>query len=1744
MKTGANKLSRVASIVLIMALLICNIGNIMVYAFGANAYSTLGTNKALGSPILNQNFSADDWNKWEMITWGIFLSNFTTPFIDDYNSAFNLNAKYGSEGSGAKALQFGSGNDVANNQVIRDLLDYAMNQQTSGSIKQIYVSYNRLENGELTKQASFSNDSEANSVETTPAEDSEEDTDEDVTPTISEDDVTGAGVSVNNEVRAATVKDLFFTQKSTVNTSGTPNSNTTWIASSDTDDWVNQTVLKTDNYVNFVGTLEAEVPTFAVKTMSGGYETVLNYTDSYDLSIMSAVVTRGLCGDYSKEFTELVDKVFETPESYPIVLDCFGNICTQIDGTYHVIVPAAANKYLTSNPSINLVNSLIFNACTSTVSQEQIIMNGGQSTTAWYNPTQKWVSGVPAFNNGSSGIVAGSTILYYDTDTIVYQDAKSKGLIGGTYEVNTGDLYTKLFNLDINNASTGAYSFKIEPANLNELNYSGFNNKYAKRAMQDMAVSTTQLVNIFNTQPNTTVLSTLKTDTGTLNIFDEPIVVSVQLPDGKKTAGFLWWAEKDYSKMAIHRQFVNWTYQAYKNNIETSMGVISSSDVKKAFSEAKTPSELYSKLIINESTGRTSTLFNGFVARRTDFFKINDLEKLRTLTYSGPNAVANMVLASGEGTMLQADNLSNNAFSLSDSVSNYLWDSGMDENDKLDRSPFGRSVKVYSTSEVMRSIANILGVREGTEFAVYSTYIYLTYLDWYGITGSSIAKLSGTTNTSKLNPRIFDENSDVLKVNLPDITNAKTNKEKDDQIRDWTYMMLNPTEGREYRSQMIISGISDWIYDNYQKIVYGNASSYYDMGTGVTSRNSTGFMTVPTYADNFMTSWFIGNYAYFTLILLGAFLIITLIVGIMRKKKSSWFLTSIFALITMILILPSSGEIVPLISNNFVQSMFSDKMQYWAISESVTNATMESDYVSGNSISSSYMVSLTASEQAQVINMVKNLNSLYVDRSINIKQDISKKITSTGTDTYEEVQQLASARWLLPMIMRQFTPNDGSANYVYVPLGDKNDDLSNLYWYFKPEDAAYVSTVNAKQAQYSEVEIPSYNSSTSNSLHQINSRTSYFSSYVNSLTGYSAIDYAYKQKSYEIYPENNVHTYSYFIPEMGLINAYMPDSSSYDSYDDWAKAYANNLSSMADTANLTLVEATIERTAGTYSRFDRTTMNENFGYLWTTENPFHYFYQGVKDSFEMDSSLGSLVGELQGTFVMNDTGEEVPKSFMYANETGYVRDILDLEEMFTNMIPYLYSVQLLAEGYDGVGGVFEDGDLIIYYPSYTQNDKSWLFRSNWVTKLMENKDYHTSSQIKLADGTKTTVANMMLPSCYLDAGRPMVFSEAQMHKEGLTDDCLSLIELKCIQVNKDAMKQWTLMLNYVAVSGMTREVMIRQMALDALLIFNAEFSPTGVLSGAYTMYPNGIDLRSISFDTVMKMLMLNVTHDTSYIYGDTMQTMVEDSDIFTAMLLLITAFICAFLIPLARNFVLGLIFFLGIWSMLWSVLKSNKAKAKISGGWLVSNVVFLAMTLGYYLLFKLIMAMTTTDEILSLQQVEINTGNPVWCLIFVLVISLVYCFGIYKMAVHCIKHYRDMGFEVYAGIAEMAAGGISFKIEQLGNVLAGLDNLDPANANSVGRNNNPIAGVVAQLVDGDDYEEGYYNDTRMGRASASGSGGLRSSRRSSSRGFEESASSYTDGRKDYEDGDDYVTIDEQIEKGRQKMSSNKKDTEM
>ena len=126
---------------MIMVSIINIIAVIPTKAAAPSFSSSLGTNKALGSPLVEQTFTKEDWNKWEMLTFGIFLSNFATPFIDSYRTAFS-SGYGGSEGSGKRALVFAAGGDVNSESIVSTMLGYCINlQQDISKIKELKVDY-------------------------------------------------------------------------------------------------------------------------------------------------------------------------------------------------------------------------------------------------------------------------------------------------------------------------------------------------------------------------------------------------------------------------------------------------------------------------------------------------------------------------------------------------------------------------------------------------------------------------------------------------------------------------------------------------------------------------------------------------------------------------------------------------------------------------------------------------------------------------------------------------------------------------------------------------------------------------------------------------------------------------------------------------------------------------------------------------------------------------------------------------------------------------------------------------------------------------------------------------------------------------------------------------------------------------------------------------------------------------------------------------------------------------------------------------------------------------------------------------------------------------------------------------------------------------------------------------------------------------------------------------------------------
>lgn len=1254
-----------------------------------------------------------------------------------------------------------------------------------------------------------------------------------------------------------------------------------------------------------------------------------------------------------------------------IVMDAFGNITTD---DKLMIIPAAINPNLTKTKQINLLCSWIFNTYISTYSDDDIIKDLKQ-----YNYMFN-TGGFPAFSEAQK--VKGVALLYYDMDNVMIQDSYPNfSTRASESTVNYGKSLINFFETDIN-SSQNKYQLKIEVAGLDESYHMGiFSNldEFKEHSVLASVLSNELKKDIVKTEPKM-LHELICTNGQPQSIFSvDPVIIAPQMKNKEDAEGI--------------RLFYNFIYEVY-------CGKYGDNNKK----------GLKDKLETNCVSFDDFTRYLDFLW--DDFIKIYP-------KYKGKN-----------------------------------WDSQwLDWGDNETVNEDGnRLCKVYPVSTVMRDVGRIMALADGAEFNTYCTMIYATYLDWYGIGQSNLIGVK--ENKSEFNPEIFDGESDIPNYDPAPNLNLKTQEDKEEEILNLGYLMLSPEEGREYRKNLIYNGFEDFIYEQYNRIVYGGKDSMY---SGTASKSNSGFLAIETFDNNPLTSWFLDSYTNIVIIALVGIILIIIIVGLLKKRKLSWYFINIVIAINVILLVPSSGEIVPYVTSNFIQNMFDSKMTYWSMSEGITNNEIESN------------IKITDEKNADIIlSLVKTLNVVYTDRSLMLKQDISQKLTQKTGGIYSELQNIKSARWLLPIVMQQFTGDNSTTNYLYIKLSNAWDDMSNLYWYYNPGDAESVTKITQTSGQ-----IDKANTSTGIGSVQLDN-TSY-DNLKRQFEDFKEIDVNNRQNNYNYrcysYSENGdlknqVHLYSYAldsnkhlnlsIPSRGYVVSNYEDSDSWQAYIETANASRVSYEAVLNTSK----DDGFESVADKYDRTDRSTLDGDYSYLKTTESPMYYFFNTVKDSFgssvsvgaDGGTNIGTVIGRLQGGVEEGIDGEDVRTSFMHATITDditgdilenrkdlakytpYVRDILDLENMFTNTIPYLYQIQLITGGFDGKSGVLGDSKIndLQFYSGELQ---SWLYRCNWATKIMENPEFSKPCKIRLADGTTVIVSNPLLPECYIAKGRPMIFSEAQMHAYGLVEADLSIVELKCIEVNKDTCNKWTLLINYAGTSGITKEIMFRQMATDATMIFNEEFSTSGVLNNMYHLYPTSIDLRYLSFDSVMKMLMLNVSKNTSYVYGDTMQTLISDSDIFTAVLLLIDAFVCASIVPLARNILLAMIFYLGFLAIIRSIFSDGKHKAKIACGQLVSNLLFMVYTLIYYACFCGLMAITSSDEVLSVKQIKSTPGNPIWVLIAILLFSCIYVYAMYRQIKFCALNYKDMGAEVYSMVAQSATDRLQ---NGLANISSGL----------------------------------------------------------------------------------------------------------
>ena len=1468
------------------------IGTLVASTVGYTLYATnslgmIGSNQALGSPLLNQNFNPENFKDEEVIIFGIFLSNFPAPFIDDYKSTF-VSGFGGTDGKGYEALDFDKFN--SNDTTLKNLLDHAINIQNS-KLQPIYVQ----------------------------------------SKVYKEDGTVENGTGCEGEKIPATVNDLL----EVVNKAG----NSSW-----TGDKGNPRMSygsRIDNGGNFRQAQKyyyVEAPQFYLSSNATGdsRQIILDMFDGYDSSMVLAWASRIATG-YSKEITEQIVDNLEVlmKNNAELYFDAFGNIVAKdaISEKFVMVFPACANSNITTNKSYNLVNSLFMGASYLDVDKKAYTskIEGDRRLNAQYYGGTSAISNPAKLFPWSTGnknfVTPGSVLAFFDSDTYVAKHGD---------DARYGDMFKDMLNAQLDERYVGSVDLRVEvvrdkddsqfPKPLqNLLDY----NNILRKGVSDFK----------NTLYSIDVLG--RKEEG-LSLFGKPIMVPVSCPVGEPSTsvGNLSTDNKYY----LRRNYIDYINEVYTQNVQTTNDMVyklpSKQVIDSALAQCEEVSDFYDYVFEDAFLGSDETL------------PILGFGKMSPMFY------------------------------------NYLHSMGHD-NVKIDTNPdhygavdanttdsYYRIIKVLPRNETMRAVADVLGVKPGSNFESWTPNIYATYLEWYGLIGDK-------NNT--LNKNLF--NSADYKIDLNKIATVQMS---DEDLKERIATILDPEAGRELRKQMQLNSVSDFMYDSYNKIVYDTDST---SGRVSNSDNSTGFLSINTYTDNPFTSWFIHNYSKFVLPVIGVGLLVIIVIALLNRKSIGWFVVSVIALINIIIITPSLGDVVPYLTSRFQNTIFSNRLDFWAISETLQNARVE------NSID----INDTYGEDINndVYNLVKMFNTSYMDQSLMLRWDISKKVTESQIGNLNDIQKYQSTRWMLPQIMRQFSARDNSESYVYISMAEALDNARYMYWYHVPSDM---------------VDQRGMGDASGGGEHELSGtqKQGLYADYVDLNQKYSGMEDSYASTSrMKDYP---VHTSFYFMPNM--------DSGSVD-----LTLKGEELEAAVDR-NIGMVKSEyinactlMEQSGGTYNSWEPSTVKNQYGYMWTTESPLTYFYTVVKDSFEVDDTLSDVVTDLQGVYIGSDSGDPtdlVRSNFMYYKNTGDLKDIVDAEELFTNLIPYMYTTQITAGGLDGKSGIFS-------YDIYKKNRKSWLFRSNWVTKLMESPELTKSVDITRGS-SKVTIENPMLPQCYPESS-PMVFSRAQMEVQGLTEFDLTIPELKILKMNDNIATKWTYLLNYANLEEMTKEVMYKQMALIATTEFNKAFTPSGFSNSELSLYPLSVELRNISFDSIMKMILLNSTRDTSYVYGDTMFNFIANSDIIGGFALLVLSFICVNCIPLASNLYMAIMLFIGMYGVLRNMLSSGVTKSKQAMAYLINSLGFVAMTCAYYLLVASLMGMNSTTDVLSVGNAIIDIKSPTMCIVLMFVYSLAYIYGTYRMTKYTIVTRDDLGASrvelMFSSIAEKVGNGFN-----------------------------------------------------------------------------------------------------------------------
>lgn len=840
-----------------------------------------------------------------------------------------------------------------------------------------------------------------------------------------------------------------------------------------------------------------------------------------------------------------------------------------------------------------------------------------------------------------------------------------------------------------------------------------------------------------------------------------------------------------------------------------------------------------------------------------------------------------------------------------------------------------------------------------------------------------------------------------------DINSEEQETEKRRELMNRFDLMTGLSTAADYVSQWLSKTLNGYLIQAHNGITGASGSgSVASIGAGSIYTGYSSYLSTATLSEMPFTSWVM---EYYNVIYVALMVVIIIIAAFMCISGHRTIRKTILAVVLMsgILLLPRLCiDSIVSVSNLAAQSVYNDRFGFWTYVQhqqymsDIRNAEEKDDHI----------------EFLIVTNMQQAKDYYSDDKGVTIKWMAPKKtsywdalngITGGSADSLN----LTIFKW---MFQGQFSQTqystDPLATYVYRPYTDiamsaRSLDLSKV----SPQVSGIITTkgkdseiTRQKYAYYWTQGIKTYSSKLGVDWDIKPAHMTY-----NESTGaVNAKNIPGSTSSTKISAVSSLYNYGYM---NGTVTNITMSGSSYVKPSDAAgylKAYPSVKNSMGSTASA--IKAGMQNAPDS----GEADASVDMYYLYS-ESPYYYFYEMFKEMKEEfgDGEMRKLLMS-ERFFKYQDT--ENPDAAGKGDvKEGEIQDFLDLEGLFTFVIPYMQESNYYVDEWTSLWGMsVESSDP----EGFSDNLKGiWKMYAPWVDAMYDTG--YASGTLRVA-GIKHSVSDAINPGSYSEF-RPMVFGSADATRNFVAEADMTSVEKRIVKVLENTYRDLMYLNNY---ADFDDEVLLSAAAMTATFNFNECFSETNILGDNVTLYPTGYEVKNFSYDSFMRMSLMNTTGASVFSDEDIYTTVLDNTSFITGVLLIVNDAVACYVLPVLKLVLLAGLFFLGLLICIGGFLSPPERIIKfIAKQYLLPLGVFFGILLANILISSLFVGEGLTNYV-GQRAVTITTGDPTMTILLMLAINCLVCFGFYMTLKILIKSFKvSLNWVVGASIGFVGA---------------------------------------------------------------------------------------------------------------------------